>query len=339
MSKKLRSLFILLAGVGLAYWFVSRLEWSVVKVHLQQVRIWPLVAAMILITLTMVARALRWQTLLAPITKVTFHHTFVATAVGFGSIFIFGRAGEVVRPVVLSLREKVPPSATIASIMIERLFDTMTVVALFACNLLIFALPAGQAEAPKTMRSIHLLGLLMFIGMIVGIAVLVLIRLNAPVLIGWLKKRTQGWPERVSRPLLNLIRHLAEGLSVLVNFRELLGVAFYSAAVWGLVAGATWLVARAFNVDFSFSHAIFVMGFGLVGSVVPTPGGSAGAFHKAAQVGLMFLGIEQNLAAAIAIVYHLIAFGTPFVIGLFYLVRDGLSLTRLRELIAQEHAA
>ena len=339
MSKKLRSLFILLTGIGLAYWFVSRLEWAVVKTHLQQARIWPLVAAMILINLTMVARALRWQTLLAPIRKITFHHAFVATAVGFGSIFIFGRAGEVVRPVVLSLREKVPPSATIASIMIERLFDTTTVVALFACNLLIFTLPAGRADDLKTMHSIHLLGLLMCVGVIVGIAVLVVIRLNALVLIGWLEKRTHRWPARVSRPLLNLIRHLADGLSVLVNFRELFSAVFYSAVVWGLVAGATWLVARAFNVDFSLSHAIFVMGFGLVGSVVPTPGGSAGAFHKAAQVGLMFLGIEQNLAAAIAIVYHLIAFGTPFVIGLFYLVRDGLSLTRLREMIAQEHAA
>jgi hypothetical protein len=70
--------------------------------------------------------------------------------------------------------------------------------------------------------------------------------------------------------------------------------------------------------------------------VAPTPGGSAGAFHAAAAKGLEFLGLDSNLAASIAIVYHLIAFGPPFVIGLFYLIRDDISLGQLREMIASE---
>lgn len=330
---------ILLTGIGLAYWFVSQLEWNVVSVHLQQVRLWPLLVAMMLINLTIVARSLRWQTLLAPITKVAFHNAFAATSIGFGSIFVFGRAGEVVRPVILSLREKVPPSATIATILIERIFDTVTVVTVFALNLLFFSLPTNRADDLTTLGRIHTLGVLMSVGVVAGIIVLVLIRLKAKVLISLLERWTKRLPERLTRPLLNLVRHLADGLSVLVNLQELARAVFYSAVVWLLVTASTWLVAQAFGVDFSFSHAIFVMGFGLVGSVVPTPGGSAGAFHKAAQIGLVFLGIEENLAAAIAIVYHLIAFGTPFIIGMFYLVRDGISLTRLREMIAQETAA
>lgn len=339
MSKKFRSLLILLIGVGLAYWFVSQLEWHIVGAHLREMRIWPLVLAGALINLTMVARALRWQTLLAPITRIGFSNSFAATAIGFGSIFVFGRAGEVVRPVVLSLREKVQPSATIASILIERLFDTTTVVTVFAFNLLFFTLPASRADELKTLSSIRTLGALMSCGVIAGIAVLVLIRLKADALIGLLERLSGRLPKKLTRPLLNLVRHLADGLSVLVKFQELTRAVFYSALVWILVTSATWLVTIAFGVNLSLSYAIFVMGFGLVGSAVPTPGGSAGAFHKAAQVGLMFLGVEQNLAAAIAIVYHLIAFGTPFIIGLFYLVRDGISLTRLREMIAQETAA
>jgi len=94
----------------------------------------------------------------------------------------------------------------------------------------------------------------------------------------------------------------------------------------------------AFGLNFSISHTIFVLGFGLVGSVAPTPGGSAGAFHAAAAKGLEFLGLDPNLAASIAIVYHLIAFGPPFLIGLFYLIRDDISLGQLREMIASETA-
>ena len=50
-----------------------------------------------------------------------------------------------------------------------------------------------------------------------------------------------------------------------------------------------------------------------------------------------FLGLEPNLAASIAIVYHLIAFGPPFVIGLYFLIRDDISFRQLREMIAAEN--
>ena len=135
---------------------------------------------------------------------------------------------------------------------------------------------------------------------------------------------------------MNFIRHLAEGLSVLLNFRALAATLFFTACVWTLVCAATWLTLFAFGINFSISHIIFILGFGLVGSVIPTPGGSAGAFHAAAAKGLEFLGLDPNLSASIAIVYHLIAFGPPFLIGLFYLIRDDISFRQLREMIASE---
>ena len=43
-------------------------------------------------------------------------------------------------------------------------------------------------------------------------------------------------------------------------------------------------------------------------------------------------------AASVAIVYHFVSFGSPFLLGLFYLMRDGISLHQLREMIAHEGA-
>ena len=121
--------------------------------------------------------------------------------------------------------------------------------------------------------------------------------------------------------------------------RALLESNFYTGLVWGLITAATWFVLLGFNLDLSLSSTIFVLGFGLVGSLVPSPGGSAGAFHAAAAAGLIFLGIEQNLAASVAIVFHFVAFGPPFVLGLFYLVRDGIGLGRLREMMTSSKNA
>jgi glycosyltransferase 2 family protein len=278
---------------------------------------------------------LRWQALLSPISATKFSNLFAATSVGFGAIFVIGRAGEIIRPAVLSLRERIKPTATFATILIERLFDTTAVVSLFAANLLFFKLPPDQSNT-NALDAIRSVGLALLIGVAVGIALLVLLRLKAAAVIEGLKRRGAWLPKKLSYPLLNFISHLADGLSVLLNLRALAVTIFFTACVWALVLAATWLTLFAFGLNFPISHTIFVLGFGLVGSVAPTPGGSAGAFHAAAAKGLEFLGLDPNLAASIAIVYHLIAFGPPFVIGLFYLIRDDISLGQLREMIASE---
>ncbi|HEY6401592.1 MAG TPA: lysylphosphatidylglycerol synthase transmembrane domain-containing protein [Blastocatellia bacterium] len=335
MRKHLKSVFILAIGLGLAWWFVSRLDWNTVGAHLRNARIWPLLLAAVLINLTMFARSLRWQTFLAPIRTAKLNNLFAATAVGFGAIFVIGRAGEIIRPAVLSLRERIKPTATFATILIERLFDTTAVVTLFAVNLLFFELPPAQTDA-NALGTIRSIGLTLLIGVGAGIFTLALLRLKATPIIGWMERHSSRLPKKLASPLLNFIRHLADGLSVLLNLRALATTIFFTACVWALVAAATWLTLFAFGLNFSISHAIFVLGFGLVGSVAPTPGGSAGAFHAAAAKGLEFLGLDANLAASIAIVYHLIAFGPPFLIGLYYLIRDDISLGQLREMITSE---
>lgn len=339
MGKKFKSILILAIGLGLAYWFVNRLDWHTVGGYLRSARIWPLILGAVLINLTMLFRSLRWQAFLAPIAQVSLRNLFAATAVGFGSIFVIGRAGEIVRPAVLSLRERLRPSATLATILIERIYDTTAVVSLFAINLLFFRLPLNSAEDAQRLGTIRSIGFFLLAGIVGGLIVLVLLRIKAEPIIGWLENRSSRLPQKLIKPLMNFIRHLSEGLSVLLNLRELAVTIFYTLCVWGLVSAATWLTLFAFGLNFSLSYVIFILGFGLVGSVVPTPGGSAGAFHAAAAKGLEFLGLEPNLAASIALIYHLIAFGPPFILGLYFLVRDDISLTQLREMLASEGAA
>lgn len=339
MSKNLKSVIVLLVGVALVYLFFRQLDWQTVGAHLREANPWLIVAGVIMIYGTLVARSLRWQVLLAPIKKVSLRNAFAANTIGFGSIFVFGRAGEVVRPIVMSLRERLSPGATIATVFIERIFDTAAVVALFAGNLLFFVPPENQAGNSAVIRSIRLTGLSLSLGVIAGLGLLVLLRLKADVFLAWMGRITRPLPQKVSSLLLGLLRHLAEGLSVLVNLKELLLAIFYTALVWGTVTAAAWLVVRAFGVDFSLGYIVFLLGFGLVGSAVPTPGGGAGAFHVATQRALMFLGLETNLAAAIAVVFHLVSFGPPFLLSFYFLVRDDIRLSQLREMMTPDHPA
>ena len=141
-------------------------------------------------------------------------------------------------------------------------------------------------------------------------------------------------PQRITKTVIAFVQTLSSGLSVLLRVRDLLTAVFYTLLVWTSVALATWLVLLAFDLNLSVSAAVFVMGFGLIGSLVPSPGGAAGAFHAAAAAGMIILGVEKNLAGSVAIAFHFVAFGPPFLLGLFYLAKDGIGLGSLREMIS-----
>jgi hypothetical protein len=102
-----------------------------------------------------------------------------------------------------------------------------------------------------------------------------------------------------------------------------------------MVAVAHLLVVRAFGIPYKvipFTGAVFVMGLSMVGSVVPTPGGATGPFHTATAASLLFLGVEGNKAASVAIILHLVIFAPASFFGLFYVIKDGLSLENLKRI-------
>jgi uncharacterized membrane protein YbhN (UPF0104 family) len=106
--------------------------------------------------------------------------------------------------------------------------------------------------------------------------------------------------------------------------------------VWLGISIANLLVLRAFGLPFGITETVFVLGWSLVGSLIPTPGGAAGAFHAATAAGLIFLGVARETAAAISIVMHLVDFGPAVVFGFFYLIRGDINISRLRSLASPE---
>jgi hypothetical protein len=82
------------------------------------------------------------------------------------------------------------------------------------------------------------------------------------------------------------------------------------------------------------------MGFAVVSSLVPTPGGAAGAFHTATAASLIFLmnDIRTEDAAAVAIAMHLVYFAPAIVFGLYYFVHGDISIERFRSLLSGDKA-
>ena len=333
---------LLLLAVGIIWWFGRRLDWEQVKLAVRNSDRRLIAAAAVVILLAYVWRAARWQAFLKPLTKASFREVWIATCVGFGAVLVVGRAGEVVRPVVLPMRDaRVRPAAAFVTIMIERLYDTITVMLLFALNLL--WLKTDSATATDLTRA-RILGFGLVGALVVAVALLILFEKRSQAVISAIDRRfnaESGLRLRIKRGLISTLEQLAVALKVLSDARLLTISIFWSIALWGSVAFANLLVCRAFGIPFGISQVLFVMGWSMVGSAVPTPGGAAGAFHAATGAALVLLGVGRDQAAATSIILHLIDFGPAALFGLFYFLRGDINLTRLKAMIqvkAVEHA-
>lgn len=266
----------------------------------------------------------------------------MATTVGFAAILVIGRAGEVVRPVVLPMRDhRVRPAAAFVTIMIERLYDSVTIVLLFALSLL--WLKPSAAGGTDFARA-RIAGAVLMVLLIVAVALLIWFRKRSQAVVGWLDRRINlrsPLGARIKHAGLSTLEQLATALSVLSDVRLLAITVFWSAVLWGSVSVANLLVCRAFGIPFGFSQVFFVLGWSMVGSAVPTPGGAAGAFHAVTGAALVLLGVGRDHAAAMAIIMHLVDFAPAALIGLFYFLRGEVNMARLRALVsvkAVEHA-
>jgi uncharacterized protein (TIRG00374 family) len=327
----------------LIIWWLGRgLDWPQVKLAVQKSDWRLIILAVVFVLLGYLWRALRWRAFLAPLAKASLREVWIATTVGFGAVLVFGRIAEVVRPAVLPMRDKrVRPAASFVTIMVERLYDMMAVVLFFAVNLLWFRPAAGTAADFSRARIVGWL-LVAFLG--VAIALLIWFKRRYQSVIGWLDQRISAGSRlrsRLKRALLSTLEQLATALGVLSDTRQLAISIGWTLLLWISVALGNLLVFRAFGLPFGMSQVLFVLGWSMVGSAVPTPGGAAGAFHAATGAALVLLGVGRDQAAAIAIILHLVDFAPAAMFGLFYFLRGDVNVARLRSLTsasAVEHA-
>jgi uncharacterized protein (TIRG00374 family) len=342
LRKHLKFLVFCLLAVAVLVWFGWNLNWAEVSGAIGRAD-WRMIAvAVVFVWLTYLIRAFRWRALLAPLApRASLREAFVATTVGFSAIFLVGRAvGEVLRPAFLALRDRnVKAGPAFVTIAVERIFDMAAVVIMFAANLLVLRLP-GVDEA--TGARIREAGLVLLVVVLGGLALLAYGRRHMAAITNWIDARLVRLPASARRAggvLTGLLAQTASTLDVLAGGRALAVTVGWTAALWAAITAANLLVLRAFGLEVGVSETVFVLGWSLVGSLVPTPGGGAGTYHAATAYGLVaYLGAPETLAKAAVIVLNLVVFGSALFFGIYYFLRSGVGLAGLRGLAEAERA-
>jgi hypothetical protein len=274
-----------------------------------------------------VPRVWRWGALLRPARPdVGFRPMLGAVMIGYMTTFLIpGRVGELVRPALLSGREKVPLGPCLGSVLADRLLDAVTILALFG---LAVAWEPVKAENLPGIRSVALGLVALVVGGAAGLAMLARHRAR---LGRWLASwpRPVGW---VARSALSVAR----GLEALREPRLAAAVACHSLVCWLLIALGTWVGLQACGVVLSFPSVLVLMPLLALGIAIPTPG-NVGGYHVVMAVALeRMFGVAGETAVGAGVLMQYVVIMLPFfLIGPVMMARDGIRWRHLLELARQ----
>src|SRR5438477_12916758 len=80
-------------------------------------------AAISLIYITYILRALRWKIFLEPVCNARTSEIVAPTFIGFAGLALLGRPGEFIRPYLIAKKENVSVSSQVGVWTVERIFD------------------------------------------------------------------------------------------------------------------------------------------------------------------------------------------------------------------------
>jgi len=207
-------------------------------------------------------------------------------------------------------------STVVSSIVVERIFDGLTVVFLLSLALLSPDLPPSVSVAGVSVRKVATTGgLIGAAGLLAAVLVLA-----APLAAERLVRRVVPWTRLADR-LVSLIEGIRRGLVVLRDPGRLLGVLIWSLVLWGVNALGFYLGFLAFNIPVAYTGALLLQGLLVLGVSIPSTPGFFGPFEAVIVAVLALYGIPRDLAFSYALAFHLTTFVPITLLGFWSLTR------------------
>jgi uncharacterized protein (TIRG00374 family) len=284
---------------------------------------WWLIPGVTIYFLAVWARAWRWHYLLRPVKIISTRAMFPIVAIGYmGNNIYPARAGELLRAVVLKRHENVPISASLATIIVERVFDGVVMLSFVFINLPELARLTSDSGLVGNIQTVAILGTVAFIGALVVFLLAAMFPEQAEVLITQIVNRLV--PERFREKLLGLIKKFMGGLESLRSPREALMVFFTSLVIWLLETGKYWFVMHAFPFQVSFFALMLMNGIVNLATTIPSAPGYVGTFDAPGIAVLTAYNVNQAIAAAYTLVLHIALWVPITLLGAYFLAREGL---------------
>ncbi|MBT4483103.1 MAG: flippase-like domain-containing protein [Candidatus Latescibacteria bacterium] len=348
---KKRMTFSLIAGVLLSavalYLAFRNVPFTEFVQYIKSINFLWTVPVMAIAFLSYVFRVYRWAYILSSIRKITFWEAFHPLMIGFMiNCVLPGRVGEFARPAILQKKDNIPFSAGLATIVVERVFDVIFLVGLFAA---VSSVVIINPDTEITFGNHHLnsetldalsgglmkLGILLIAGIIVlsvdktrAISSRIIMRI--PSLFSFNSSAREKIMDKVCRSLVNFMENLASGFALIKNFRKVSVCVIFSFIVWILMACSYYVLTFGCpGIDLSLTEITLVMLIVIIFISLPSVPGFWGLWEAGGVFALSLFGIPLNDAAGFTLVNHFIQVVPVIIIGFISAVVIGINIIQV----------
>lgn len=313
-------LFLALRGLHLD------LIWDTLK----NANYWWLVPSLGVYFVAVCVRSWRWHYLLRPLKKIPTNIIFPIVTIGYMGNNIFpARAGELLRAFILKMKEKVAISSSLATIIVERIFDGVVMLGFVFLNLPELAKLTSDSGFIGSIQTLALWGAVAFLG---ALLVFLLAAMFPPVTfraVDWIIMHLipKFWRGRAS----SLTQRFLSGLEALRSPKDALMVFLTSIVIWLLETCNYWLVMQAFPFRVSFFTLMLMNGIGNLITTLPSAPGYIGTFDAPSIALLTASGVSGEVAAGYTLLLHGALWLPITLVGAYNFLRQGINLTQVMD--------
>jgi len=287
------------------------------------------------VVLGSVIRAFRWGILLEPVKKnIPFKNLFATTIIGYMVNNLIPRSGEVLRPFLLGKHENISRSAAFATIIVERIIDTVMFLIMFPVALLYFHNRITNA-IPEIATAVIILSVLTML--LVGWIIFTIFKTEQALKI--FRIFTKILPKKIHDKADSIFVSLVTGFDVLKKPRLLFRIALYSVLLWIAYLVSTFLPFYSFGifvndnismVDILWNTNLLLVLIN-VAMFVPVPA-ATGPYHYVVMLALVSIfGVSNSKALGYATATHLMSFLLFLVLGLYFFITSQYKLSEIKE--------
>lgn len=268
-------------------------------------------------------RSWRWHYLLRPLKKISTNSMFPIVTIGYmGNNIYPARAGEVLRAVILKDRQGVPVSASLATIIVERIFDGVVMLAFVFLNLPELARLTTTSGFIGSIQQVAVIGAAVFVG---ALAVFLLAAMFPQVTERVMNKLIDRWaPARWRESIRGLVMRFLSGLESLRSPQEALMIFVTTAIIWLLETGKYWFIMHAFPFRVSFFALMLMNGIVNLTTTLPSAPGYVGTFDAPGIALLVAYNVTPEVAAGYTLVLHAALWFPITLLGVYYYLRQPL---------------
>jgi glycosyltransferase 2 family protein len=274
--------------------------------------------AVLLSVLTNIVRTYRWKFIINPIKKISISSLFSGVAVGYmANNLLPARLGEFIRAYIMGKKEDISKSSTLATIVVERIFDGLTLLFFLVIIALLFPLPLWIEQAGFAAGAFFIL----------LSAFLILLMVKKAAGIRLVKKFIGIVSPRLAIKVGDLLNNFLSGLIIVNHKRNILLAFIFSIIVWLVEASTYYIISVSFGMDLPVYVALLTVVIVNIGILIPSAPGYIGAFEFFCISALGIFAVERSIALSYAIVLHTVLFIPITLIGIFYFWKENLNFS------------